>query len=518
MLDKFLIQIQDSLQQLNPNEIVIIGNGPSSSEGLKYLFESNDRIFICINKTPRDLVPLFALATNIDSAHSLAKALPAEVPIIVPASFSLGDRFLKLKVSQLNYLEGMLSPSMDLEFREDFILITAIQIFEKTNTLNHKLNLRLFGFDFSISNEAVNSEMGYLNLLLKKQKEIYIREISNNSYFNTLNIVNDYINPSESSKPLDITKYRDTLEVSSEDLEEAIDKNNQLLRQCFLDSDKGKVQVVAELTNNHLGSTARLEEMIYQCKLQGATIIKIQKRDPNTLYSENELSSPYISPFGSTLGEYRLGVELTEKQIDYLTMICTKLGIPWFTSVLDEPSLKFISKYRPIAIKAPSTISNHRNFLSSVAASNIEYIFVSLGGTDESYIDWIGNKFKSKKLILMQCTSSYPANFQDCNIRVIPRLRILSNKSDLILGYSSHDPGSLACQLATALGATFIEKHVKLGSIDWIHFDGVALNLELNELRNFTQDLGLALKILGQDKKTVLNSEHHKYQPNFKHN
>jgi N-acetylneuraminate synthase len=513
-----LIQIQDSLQQFNPSEIVIFGNGPSSSEGLKYLSSGKNRIFVCINKIPSEGLPLFALATNLESAHSLAKSLPSEVPIIVPASFSLGDRFIKIKNSQLNYLEGSLDPSIELEFREDFVLITAIQILEKTNLLSYKLDLRLFGFDFSISSESVDTEFEYLNLLLNKQKEIYFREILNSNYFNKVNVINDFIKQFESSKSLDLEEYRDTLEVSDEDLEKAINKNNELLRKRFRDSDAGEIQIVAELTNNHLGSTTRLEEMIYQCKLQGASIIKIQKRDPNTLYSETELQSPYISPFGNTLGEYRHGVELNEKQIDYLTFICARLEIPWFTSVLDEPSLKFISKYRPIAIKAPSTISNHRNFLSSIAVSKIEYIFVSLGGTDKSYVEWIGNVFKSKNLILMQCTSSYPANFQDCNIRVIPQLRAMSSKSDLVLGYSSHDPGSLASQLATALGATFIEKHVKLGSVDWVHFDGVALNLELNELRNFTQDLGLAVKILGQDKKTILNSEHHKYKPNFKHN
>jgi|694.fasta_scaffold59754_3 N-acetylneuraminate synthase len=518
MLDKFLIQIQDSLQQYEPNEIVIVGNGPSSSEGMKYLSVRENMLFICINKAPKDLVPLFALATNIEFANSLAKTLPKQVPIIVPASFSLGDRFIELKNSQLNYLEGMLNPSIELEFREDFVLITAIQIIEKANLLGHKINLRLFGFDFSISSEVDNGEFEYLNLLLKKQKEIYVREIFNGNYFNKVNILNDFIKPFESSISLDLDKYRDTFVISDKDLETAIDKNNELMRQIFRDSKEGIVQIVAELTNNHLGSTARLEEMIYECKLQGATLIKIQKRDPSTLYSDSELGSPYRSPFGNTLGEYRYGVELIERQIDYLTFICAKLEIPWFTSVLDEPSLKFISKYRPIAIKAPSTISNHRNFLSSIAASKIEYIFVSLGGTDESYVEWVGNKFKSKKLILMQCTSSYPANHQDCNIRVIPQLRTISNKADLFLGYSSHDPGSLACQLAIALGATFLEKHVKLGSIDWVHFDGVALNLELNELRHFTEDLGLAVKILGQDKKNILNSEHHKYLPNLKHN
>lgn len=513
-----MTQIQGLLQQLNPDEILIIGNGPSASQGLEYLERNIDKIFVCVNQVPKNFIPFFALATTLEFAKSLASQLPKNIPILVPSSFSLGERFTTLKNSELNYLEGSLNPAMDLEFREDFVLITAIQVLEKTNKLEHKLRLRLFGFDFSLSKGKTNHNVDYLDLLLKKQKDIYYREIISNNPFNNVTILNDYLNVPKNLTNLDLNTYRDVPEVLENDLQKAIDRNNQLLRERFLEAGNGKIQIVAELTNNHLGSTRRLEEMVYACKAQGATIIKIQKRDPETLYSKEELNSPYSSPFGNTLSSYRQGVELQEKQIDFLTVLCANLEIPWFTSVLDAPSLNFISKYKPVAIKAPSTISNHRNFLISVANSDIDYIFISLGGTNRSYIEWIGESFKSKNLVMMQCTSSYPANFQDCNIRVIPELREISKVPDVILGYSSHDPGSLACQLAIALGAVFIEKHVKLGSIDWVHFDSVALNLETDELKTFTGDLELALNILGDKEKKILTTEHHKYQPNNKHN
>ena len=104
--------------------------------------------------------------------------------------------------------------------------------------------------------------------------------------------------------------------------------------------------------------------MVVAAKNQGANNIKIQKRDPETLCTPTELVSEYFSSFGNTLSSYRKGVKLFEALIDYLTILNANLETPWFTSVLDFPSLRFIEKYRLEAIKALSTISRHRIFLA----------------------------------------------------------------------------------------------------------------------------------------------------------
>ena len=57
-----------------------------------------------------------------------------------------------------------------------------------------------------------------------------------------------------------------------------------------------------------------------------------------------------------------------------------------------------------------------------------------------------------------------------------------------------------------------IEKHVKLGSVSWSHFDEVALDLNNNEFKNFVMDLRKAEMILGEQKKKISSSEHHKYK------
>jgi len=72
--------------------------------------------------------------------------------------------------------------------------------------------------------------------------------------------------------------------------------------------------------------------------------------------------------------------------------------------------------------------------------------------------------------------------------------------------------------LAVAAGAKMVEKHVKLGNLDWIHFDGVALDLYNNELKNFVKDIRKAQLMCGTKHKSIHKAEHHKYVPNNVHN
>ncbi len=122
------------------------------------------------------------------------------------------------------------------------------------------------------------------------------------------------------------------------------------------------VLIVAEFTNNHLGDLIRLEEMVQLAKEAGADLVKVQKRNVETFYTEEELNSHYESPFGNTLGDYRRRVELDEAGFTFLDLICKQNDIGWFCSVLDLQSFEFIKKFNPMMIKIPSTVSNHRNF------------------------------------------------------------------------------------------------------------------------------------------------------------
>lgn len=281
-------------------------------------------------------------------------------------------------------------------------------------------------------------------------------------------------------------------------------------------ANPSRVLIVAELTNNHLGNKDNLIEMVRLSKQAGADFIKVQKRDVDSFYTKDQLNSPYESPFGKTLGDYRRGVELNDELLNVLDRTCAENDIEWFCSVLDYPSYQAIKRFNPRLLKLPSTISNHRTYMQQLAKEYSGTLVISTGYTDKTYEDYILETFPKNQIYLLHCVSSYPTPENDCNVAVIQHYAKNLSKHGIIPGYSSHDVGSIVSQLAIAAGAQMIEKHVKLENSSWIHFDNVALGLRNNEFANFVAECRHAEIILGSPIKKVLPCEHHKYGHNIR--
>lgn len=274
-----------------------------------------------------------------------------------------------------------------------------------------------------------------------------------------------------------------------------------------------RVLIVAEITTNHFGDRDRLRAMIRLAQQAGADYIKLQKRNAETFYSPEMLAKPFKSPLGKTFGDYRCGLELTKEDFEWVDDFCRKIGIGWFASILDEPSYDFIKSFKPNLIKLPSTISEKKSYLEKVGSDWEGGLVISTGMTRPEYEEFILSSFnKARKIYLLQCTSAYPTPENDAGIGIIRHYRDLSKKdSRIIPGYSSHDIGSICSQLAVAAGAKMIEKHVKLGTVQWAHFDEVALDLASGEFATFVADVRRAEKIVGDEEKKICNSEYHKY-------
>lgn len=522
-MEDFLIPLLDSWSKYKASKLLILGNGASRAQGLE-IAKKQSLPIVTINKIDQKLDIIFTVLTRVDLLAKLEAVNLNGVPLVIPSGFPSSKNSVHLSTSEFEYIEGLtLNNSNQFAFREDFVLISILSLLDvlamHSTQERSSVEVHLYGFDFEIApGKDRQVDDLFLDSLLRRQKSIFEMLLKENKPFENISLVNNS-KTLESLNSISADVINKSIpKVSKEKIRTAIAKNNELQKEMFRRAMNGEVQIIAELTNNHLGDTDRLTEMVNLCKSQGASVIKIQKRDISFLYTQEERQSAYVSPFGSTLGEYRAGVELSLEQIEHLTVICSDLEIPWFTSVLDLPSLELINRFKPLCIKAPSTISEHKNFLRHIANSNVEYVFISTGATDKSFLDWVAENFSQKKIVLMQCTSSYPTAPEDCNIAVVRTIEEMSKHSSIIPGYSSHDIGSLACQLSVANGARFVEKHVKIGTVGWVHFDGVALDLISNGLSKFVDDIRTAERILGSKEKKQLVSEHHKYKPNSKHN
>lgn len=274
-----------------------------------------------------------------------------------------------------------------------------------------------------------------------------------------------------------------------------------------------KVKIVAELTTNFFGDLERMEQMIKLAKEAGADFVKVQKRDVESFYSKEQLDSHFESPFGSTFRDYRHALELDREGFEHLDKVCRKIGITWFVSILDLASFEFMKQFNPPMIKLPSTISQHTDFIQTVAREYKGDVVISTGYTDQQYEFFIVNTFaNNERLYLMQCNSAYPTPPEHCDIAVVRHYHHLAQQyPNIVPGYSSHDFGSMASMLAVSAGAKILEKHVKLGNTAWAHFDSVAMDLTTDEFNNFVSDIRTAEKIVGAEQKRINDSEQHKY-------
>lgn len=394
---------------------------------------------------------------------------------------------------------------------EQAAIISCLRVAnEIARALGVKKRVFLLGFDFSleggfstrIDNVLHGADDAYVDHLVRAQ-ELYLEQLL--SERTRLNIDIVHIG-SKSYSLFSVEAFNALLGAST-------GKLSQTMEVEYAVKNEQHVLVVAEITTNHFGDKERLKAMITLAKKSGADFIKLQKRDVTSFYKSETLSKSFKSPFGSTFGEYRLGLELTEVDFEWVDAYCAKLGIGWFASILDEPSFQFIKQFNPGLIKLPSTISEKRSYLQKVGEEWTNGLVISTGMTGPEYEDFVTHSFQNaKEIYLLQCTSAYPTPENDAGIGIIRHYRSLSFKdSRIIPGFSSHDIGSLCSQMAVAAGAMMIEKHVKLGSVQWAHFDEVALDLATDQFAKFVADVRRAERIVGSEVKRIYDSEHHKY-------
>ena len=526
-MENFSSQLKNIVSQSKTfNKIVIIGKGNSFSEINKSFFK--DSFIINLNDSEKLIAGNITIFKNKRVAEELSNNGFKSRYYIYPKSIELlvsieKERLVRVGDNIENF-QNFTSIINDFNSREfclsDYLFLSAIKIaYLICQIKNKRFKTYLVGFDFKVSATPIVSdysgqEMEFINILFQTQK----------SY---LKLMKNFLNDK---------KMIELLHVGSIDISDIhINQLNQVYKNNVFEINKfsqheyykdliGKVKdenyviKVSELTNNHLGDANRLMKMIQLSKNAGADLIKVQKRDVETFYSKKHLKSRYDSPFGNTLEDYRKGVELTDELFEILIAECNRLEIGWFSSILDEPSLDYILKYEPFLIKLPSTISNHKDYLKKVKIKYKGDLVISTGFTDKLYEEFVLNSFlDGRNLFLLQCTSSYPTPPEACQISVVRYYEELSeimNGNQLIPGYSSHDIGSLGCMMSVAAGAKMVEKHVKLGNVDWVHFDGVALDLLDGSFDNFIKDINKAALMCGRKTKQIHHQEHHKYEVN----
>ncbi len=507
-MEHCLNQIKDIVSSYPTNDIFIIGKGPSIDLVNQKVFEN--ALVIAINDSDR----IYKSDITIFYADWVKKSIENEginSNVYITSTDFEASKYSNLAKSIKKPHVALNKDNADFMIQrllgdeiiiEDVLFLTALQIARQIALLKKtSQNVYMVGFDFSgYDGQSARIKKNYEDV--NHNTRNLIIGIQENYFLNALYMLK--------TSEIDIFHVgkRSYSRINHLELEE------KFLGSTSKKNDNWSVKIVAELTTNHFGDRQRLSTLVRSAKASGADFIKVQARNVETFYSQDELALKYKSPFGETFRDYRNQLELSPEDFIYLDNLCKSLNIKWFASALDKISYEFLINSNCYAIKLPSTISEHKDYISYVADNCKKPIVISTGMTDAIYEDWIIEKFnKSEKLYLLQCSSAYPTPLDACNVAVIKRYDEISKKyTNIIPGYSSHDDGWFGSCLAVAAGAKMVEKHIKLGISDWAHFDAVALDVNTDEFSKYVKKIRESEVILGNEAKEINKYENHKYR------
>ena len=261
------------------------------------------------------------------------------------------------------------------------------------------------------------------------------------------------------------------------------------------------VFVVAEIGINHNGDVEIARKLIDAAVSAGCDAVKFQKRTVEIVFTSEELSAPRPSPFGRTNGDLKRALELGYDEYADIDRHCRRLNIPWFASCWDEPSIDFIQEFDPPCLKIASACLTDDDLLRRTRAA-ARPILLSTGMSSPDQIDHAVNVAGDEALVLLHCTSAYPARIDELNLKVIPWL---AQRYGVPVGYSGHEVGLASTLAAVALGACLIERHITLDRAMW--GSDQAASVEGQGFARLVRDIRAVDQAMGDGVKRVYESE-----------
>jgi N-acetylneuraminate synthase len=221
------------------------------------------------------------------------------------------------------------------------------------------------------------------------------------------------------------------------------------------------IYCIAEIGINHNGDLDITKKLIDVAADAGADAVKFQKRDIDSVYTQEFLEGARESQWGTTQREQKMGLEFGEEEYAAIDTYCKEKNIDWFGSAWDMKSIEFLDKFDLKYHKIASAMIVDHEFLNAIAKRGL-HTFISTGMTDEKMIDHAVEIFRNHECSfeLMHCISTYPMLSEDANLNCINTLK---EKYDCNVGYSGHESGGLAISYAAAgMGISSLERHITL--------------------------------------------------------
>ena len=262
------------------------------------------------------------------------------------------------------------------------------------------------------------------------------------------------------------------------------------------------VYIIAEIGINHNGDIEIAKQLMDVAVETGCDAVKFQKRTPEICVPEEQKSIPRETPWGSmTYFEYKKRIEFEQPEFEQIDAYAKKIGIDWFASPWDVPSVDFLESFDVPCQKIASACLTDSELLTAVNKTKTTTI-LSTGMSSIEEIDKAVSLLNNVPLAIAQATSTYPAEASELNLRAI---QTFAEKYKVPVGYSGHERGLQVTIAAVALGATFIERHITLDRSMW--GTDHSASLEPEGLKKLVRDIRIIELALGDGKKKVYDSE-----------
>lgn len=259
--------------------------------------------------------------------------------------------------------------------------------------------------------------------------------------------------------------------------------------------------IIAEIGINHNGNIDTAKRLISVAFAAGCDAVKLQKRTVSVVYTPEELANPRENPFGPTNGDLKYGLEFEQEEYEEIDAFCKSIKMIWFASPWDEGSVDFLEQFRVPVHKIASASLTDDNLLRHIRRTG-KPVILSTGMSTYAEIDHAVDVLGKENLVLMHTTSTYPANYDELNLRAIP---VMAQRYGVPVGYSGHETGIPTSVCAAALGACCVERHITLDRAGW--GSDQAASLEPNGISRLVRDIRLWEQAKGDGIKKVYERE-----------
>jgi N,N'-diacetyllegionaminate synthase len=270
-----------------------------------------------------------------------------------------------------------------------------------------------------------------------------------------------------------------------------------------------KTFIIAEAGVNHNGSLKKALRLIDVAVLAGANAIKFQTFKAENLttdYAPKAEYQNYKSLKKETQSQMLKKLEFTDEMHKACFKKCKKKKIIFMSSAFDIESLNYLKKFKLSYFKIPSGEITNIPYLE-VLGKFKKKVILSTGMSTMREIKkaiqtLLINGTKKKNITLMQCTSAYPAPYDEINLNAIVTLRDIFK---LNIGFSDHSLGVQASIAAVALNAKVIEKHITLKKN--LKGPDHRASLDPTEFKFMVESIRIVEKTLGNKIKKITKSE-----------